>query len=131
VLSAFGRILGCLILLGWVGSVSSFAQEAATQPGTADSQDVEDWGGLTPGKGREETFSLCVACHSMRLVTQQGLSRERWDEVIDWMVAKQAMPAPAANDRKLIVDYLARHYGPKRKRRRFLYPPLPPADPAQ
>jgi len=87
----------------------------------------QDWQGLPPGRGREEVFYACAACHSLMLVTQQGLNRERWEESLDWMIAKQAMPVLDPDIRKLIVDYLAKFYGedrkakggPKRRRRRI------------
>lgn len=94
------------------------APGAATSPVQA-SEEEEDWQGMPPGKGREETFYLCGACHSMKLVTQQGLSRERWDEAIDWMVEEQDMPDPEPAERTLIIDYLAKFYGPDRKARRM------------
>ena len=100
-----------VVLLGW----APFAPIGA--PGwAADKADTDDeWQGLPPGKGREETFVLCGACHSLKLVTQQGLSRSRWDETIDWMVEKQEMEPLGAEERGLIIDYLAEFYGPDRK----------------
>lgn len=82
----------------------------------AAAQDM-DWQGLPPGPGREETFNLCGACHSLKLVTQQGLPRDRWDELMDYMVDEQGMPPLEPAERKLIVDYLAEFYGPDRKAR--------------
>lgn len=75
-------------------------------------RDERDWGGLPPGSGREEVHFICTACHSIRLVTQQGLSRKRWDDTLEWMVEEQGMDQiedPAL--RNLILDYLAEHYG--------------------
>ncbi|MBT6801605.1 MAG: hypothetical protein HOA41_08015, partial [Rhodospirillales bacterium] len=43
-----------------------------------------------------------------------------WDELIDWMVKKQAMPPIDVENRVLIVNYLAKHYGVKRKRPRYM-----------
>ncbi len=107
---------------GWAWPAPSAVQ--AQQPSAEEAEPEQDWQGLPPGKGRVETFYACAPCHSMRLVTQQGLSRPRWEETLDWMVAKQAMPELAPEDRKLIVDYLTKFYGEdrkatgKRKRRR-------------
>lgn len=69
------------------------------------------WGGLPPGPGREEVYYACTACHSIRMVTQQGLNRKRWDDTLVWMVEEQGMDALAAEERNLILDYLAEHFG--------------------
>jgi len=72
---------------------------------------------LPEGKGREETFYLCTACHGTAIMTQQGLTRQRWEETFDWMIEKHRMPDPGAADRALIVDYLAAAF-PSRQRGR-------------
>jgi cytochrome c len=72
----------------------------------------EGWGGLPAGPGREEVFYSCNACHSLMLVTQQGMSRDRWDETLDWMIEEQGM-SEFSDDatRALVLDYLSQHYG--------------------
>jgi len=46
------------------------------------------------------------------LVTQQGMSRDRWDETLEWMVEEQGMSEiEDAATRNLILDYLATHFG--------------------
>ena len=72
----------------------------------------EDFGGLAEAPGREEVYYACDACHSIRLVTQQRLSRERWDQLLDWMVAEQGMAELTGEERRVILEYLATHYGP-------------------
>jgi hypothetical protein len=72
---------------------------------------------LPEGKGRDEAFYLCTACHGTAIITQQGLSRQRWEETFDWMIEKHRMPDPGAADRALIVDYLASAF-PSRQRGR-------------
>lgn len=54
----------------------------------------------------------CGACHSIGLVTQQSVSRARWAELLDWMTAKQGMPALPAEQEAKVLDYLAAHFGP-------------------
>ncbi len=72
----------------------------------------QDWQGLPPGPGREEVFYSCNACHSLMLVTQQGMSRARWDETLEWMVEEQGMTEIAdTGTRDLILDYLTTHFG--------------------
>lgn len=67
---------------------------------------------LPPGEGRDEVEGLCSACHSIRMVTQQRLSRDRWDELLDWMVAEQGMAELDAETRDRVLDYLATHLSP-------------------
>ncbi len=44
-----------------------------------------DWQGLPPGEGRAAVFQLCSACHSLAIVKQQGLSRDSWQETLEWI----------------------------------------------
>lgn len=72
----------------------------------------QDWQGLPPGPGREQVFHACNVCHSLMLVTQQGMSRDRWDETLEWMVEEQGMnEIEDVAIRDLILDYLTTHFG--------------------
>lgn len=114
-----GLCVSGLLLWGWALPAPLLAQPQTAQTAKQNAaEDEQDWHGLPPGKGREETFYLCSPCHSLKMVTQQGLSASRWDEAITWMVAKQAMPPLEPGDRKLIVEYLAKFYGEDRNARR-------------
>ena len=73
----------------------------------------DEFEGLPPGPGQEETFYACAACHSIRLVTQQGLSRERWDETLEWMVEEQEMDPLEPEERALVLDYLSNFITPE------------------
>ncbi len=61
---------------------------------------------LPDHEGRNETFAICSACHSMRLVAQQGLDRDSWDETLEWMAEEQGMAELPATLRNQILDYL-------------------------
>ncbi|MGH6912583.1 MAG: aldehyde dehydrogenase [Geminicoccales bacterium] len=81
--------------------------------GAAPARAQEDaFGGLPDGPGQEATFYACNACHSVRLVTQQRLSRQRWDALLDWMVAKQGMAPLPPEERAVVLDYLAAQLNP-------------------
>ncbi len=67
---------------------------------------------LPLGEGRQEVVETCSACHSLRLVVQQRLSQEVWDETLDWMVAEQGMPALEPLARRRILNYLSTHLNP-------------------
>ena len=76
---------------------------------------AEEFEGLAPGPGQEEVFYACSACHSTRIVQQQGLDRDRWSKMLVWMVEEQGMAELDEPERSLILDYLTSEYGPDRK----------------
>ncbi len=65
-----------------------------------------------PAPGQETVETLCIACHSIAIVAQQRLSRRVWDEVMEWMVEEQGMPALEDEELAAVLDYLALTYGP-------------------
>ena len=93
------------------------AADAPPQPAAEEQED--EYQGLPPGEGRDEVFGLCGPCHSMKLVTQQGLSRSTWQEVLEFMVEEQEMAELEPEDEVLVLDYLAKFYGPDRRARRM------------
>jgi len=68
---------------------------------------------LPDGVGGEEVEAYCSACHSLKTVVQQGLTREDWEELLVWMVEEQEMEPIDAEDRKLVLDYLAENISPE------------------
>ncbi len=78
--------------------------EAAARP-------TEDETVLAEGEGRGETFGYCTSCHSTALIRRSAFSRQRWDELMDWMSTQHRMNPLEGDLRATIVDYLARHYG--------------------
>ena len=73
---------------------------------------------LPPGEGREEVFHACTACHGTAVIRRSRLSREGWDELMDWMTEKHGMPRLEGEDRRVIVDYLARVFPPGTQQQR-------------
>jgi hypothetical protein len=65
------------------------------------------------GPNREETFYFCTACHNFKLTAAQGMTREKWDETLQWMTVKHNMPKLEGDDLKKILDYLATALPPK------------------
>ena len=65
--------------------------------------------GLPPDAGRDEVEAYCGACHSLKLVVQQGLSRADWEEVLVWMIEEQEMEPLEPVEHELVIDYLAKH----------------------
>lgn len=82
----------------------------AALPAAADDRGIDDW---PEGPGREETANLCAACHSGRLVSQQGLSRQRWEEVLEIMTVRHRMPKLEGEEREVILAYLTKAFPPR------------------
>lgn len=77
------------------------------------SEDAE-FGVLVAGEGVDTVFYTCSGCHSERIVAQQGLTRDGWDELIEWMVDEQGLGQPDDEDMNVILDYLAAYYNEDR-----------------
>lgn len=105
-----GWALSALMLVALTSPPQAQTQQAAPAFTPSDEQ-VES---LPEGPGRDETFGLCSACHGFRLVSSQGMSRERWDETMTWMTERHGMPDVQGEERDQILDYLATHYPPKK-----------------
>jgi len=95
------------------------AKAPAAETDGEDEEDEDEYQGLPPGDGRDEVFGYCSACHSIRLVTQQGLTRADWGEVLVTMVEEHEMAELEPEDERLVLDYLARFYGRDRRARKM------------
>lgn len=102
---------------GFAGDQAVPVTQTASNEAAKESIDEDDeFGADWPlGPGREDTGYLCGACHSLAIVKQQGLKREDWDELLDWMVEEQGMYEPEPDERALILDYLAQNFNVDRK----------------
>ena len=77
-------------------------------PATAESDELAELG-LPHDIGRDEVEIFCGACHSLKLVVQQGLSRGDWDELLVYMIEEHEMEPLDTDDRQLVLDYLTKH----------------------
>ncbi|MFD2204716.1 hypothetical protein [Kiloniella antarctica] len=77
---------------------------------SSNAQEEDEFEGLAPGIGQEEVLIYCSACHSTRIVQQQGMKRSGWEETLEWMVEDQGMSEIDEPDLALILDYLSKHY---------------------
>ncbi len=68
--------------------------------------------GMPADEGRLEVFGFCGSCHSIKLVLQQKLPREIWDEVLIEMVEEHEMLELNPEIRRKVLDYLEKYYGP-------------------
>lgn len=73
-----------------------------------------EFGVLKVAPGVEATFYNCTACHSERLVAQQGMTRDHWADLMVWMVEEQGMHDIPDDEMNTILDYLAEHYNEDR-----------------
>jgi cytochrome c len=73
-----------------------------------------EFGVLKVAPGVEETYYNCTACHSELLVAQQGMTRERWADLMVWMREEQGMHEIPEEELNTILDYLAAHYNTDR-----------------
>jgi cytochrome c len=90
----------------------AYLETLDAEGGSAPAAASQDFGpGWPAGTGQAETGTQCNACHSLAIVKQQRLSRERWDKLLVWMVAEQGMPEPSVELRDLMLGYLAQHFG--------------------
>lgn len=88
---------------------------ATVSPAHAD----DDTYGLPPGEGLEDVQAYCGACHSLGLVVQQGLTREGWADLLQWMYDEQGMSELAPEEEKRVLDYLAENVGPEQQKQRL------------
>ncbi len=86
-------------------------RQAEAAAALADRQEEETV--LAEGEGRSEVFGYCTACHNTALIRRSAFTRDRWDELMDWMAEKHGMNPLEGEFRTIIVDYLGRHYGPR------------------
>ncbi|MDX1978905.1 MAG: hypothetical protein SFV51_01455 [Bryobacteraceae bacterium] len=58
-------------------------------------------------KGRAEEKRQCVACHGLRIIQVQRLSRAAWGRELD----KMANWGAALEDRESLIEYLVANFG--------------------
>lgn len=75
--------------------------------------------GLVDAEGLMAVVNNCTNCHSSKLVTQNRMNTERWNETITWMQETQNLWELGKNQ-EIIVNYLVTNYPPKAKGRRMV-----------
>jgi hypothetical protein len=105
-----------------LSAVATAAALLLSDTGQAAAAETETPDVFPAGKGRDEAFYLCTACHGSALVRAQGLTRPRWDELLSWMTERHGMPDVQGEERELILDYLAAAFPPRQSPRGGLRP---------
>jgi hypothetical protein len=105
-------MLGGVRAMALVGALlaSTAAVAQSRTPFTPRDESPEEF---PAGAGRDETFYACTACHGFKLIAQQGMSRQQWEDSIDWMVKRHNMPPLAEKEHKIVLDYLTATYPPR------------------
>ena len=113
--STIGRalVLAVTVLVAAVSVVASEGRGVGETTPAGESQ-LPGPGILVAGDGAAETYAYCIACHSERLVAQQGLTREGWEEVIVLMMEEHGMAPIESPSLERVLGYLSTHYGPDR-----------------
>lgn len=75
--------------------------------------------GLLDAEGLMTVVNNCTNCHSAKLVTQNRMNAERWNETIKWMQKTQNLWDLGGNQ-EVIVNYLVANYPPIAKGRRMI-----------
>ena len=92
--------------------------------------EIDSASGLKMNENWELVRNNCVACHSLKLVTQQRGSANQWLTVIRWMQEKQNLWQFDPETEQKIIAYLAESYPPQANQRRASLPPqMLPANP--
>lgn len=73
--------------------------------------------GLKDAPGLDLVIQNCTNCHSAKLVTQNRMSKERWNATIRWMQKTQNL-WELGEKQEIIVDYLVANYPVEDKGRR-------------
>lgn len=111
-ISSVSRRVIALCLLAAMACLICLPSALRAEPANKPPEEIT----LPEGEGRDEVEAYCSACHSLQIVVQQkGLTRERWDELLDWMVEEQGMAALDEEDHKLVLNYLSEYLGPQKE----------------
>ncbi len=102
------------------------APATAVNPADLDPPEVM---GLAAGAGRTVVITHCTPCHSTALVTQNRMSRARWDATITWMQETQSLWPIPAEQRVQLLDYLEAVQGPLEHPPGVNGPPVYPPNP--
>ncbi len=71
---------------------------------------IDSLSGLIIADGYEDVRNNCLACHSSKLITQQGMNREGWLTSIRWMQKKHGLWQLDSTTEASILSYLASYY---------------------
>ncbi len=91
---------------------SHYTTEAEKRKQLVKRHHLDEETGLIIADNWELVKGNCTGCHSARKFLQQRLSRERWQEVIQWMQKNQGLWQFDSDTKNKILDYLEAYYSP-------------------
>jgi sulfite dehydrogenase (cytochrome) subunit B len=93
-----------------------FIPATGAQKKTIDLPEDNAMAELKPGPGAKVVSNNCSICHSTDYIVRQPKSdKQHWQAEVEKMIKVFGAPASQA-DVKVIVDYLASHYGKEEKK---------------
>ena len=81
----------------------------------ADEKPLDEVSGFVIDDGWELTNAHCASCHSAKLVTQNRMDRDGWQETIRLMQAEHGL-WDLGGAEPVIIEYLDLHYSPDESR---------------
>lgn len=108
--------------------VAALVAILAAQAVPAQEVEVDSFTGLKMNDDWELVRNNCIACHSLKLVTQQRGTAAQWLGLIRWMQEKQNLWQFDPDTESKIINYLAENYPPQANQRRAAIAPrlMPP-----
>ncbi len=115
--------VAAIVIITLSGSFSNAADEGA-EP------EIDPVSGMIIDDHWQTVQAMCSVCHSPKLFTNYGATRETWASLIDWMQAKQGLWPLDPRIEDQILTYLEKNYPPGEvSRRRNLSADLRPPNP--
>ncbi len=115
--------VAAIVIITLSGSFSNAADEGA-EP------EIDPVSGMIIDDHWQTVQAMCSVCHSPKLFTNYGATRETWASLIDWMQEKQGLWPLDPRIEDQILTYLEKNYPPGEvSRRRNLSADLRPPNP--
>lgn len=99
----------------WPSTPISHANDHTDFKNTQNS--VYDGTTLIQAPGVDKVKRHCISCHSSQLITQNRMSKTRWEDNIRWMQETQGL-WDLGRDHDIIINYLTTNYSPIKTGRR-------------
>lgn len=124
------RILQSILLAACGAGTLFLVNASAAEPEKEAVKQIDPASGMIIDKNWQTVQAMCSSCHSPKLFTNYGGTRETWTGLIRWMQKKQGLWEFPPEIETQILDYLETNYPPgEASRRRNLPANLRPPNP--